>query len=61
VARLEDADTVITDSGLDLAARGQLASAVRRLMLVDVATGAIQTIERGDGRSADPLMRGGDA
>ena len=58
VARLEDADTIITDSGLDPAARSQLASAVRRLMLVDVATGDVQTIERGDGQSAGPLKPG---
>jgi DeoR/GlpR family transcriptional regulator of sugar metabolism len=45
VARLQDADTVITDSGLDQAAQVQLASAVRRLMLVDVASGEIRTFE----------------
>jgi hypothetical protein len=61
VAPLQDADTVVTDSGLDPAARSQLASAVRRLMLVDVATGAIQTIERGDSQSTDPLKPGGNA
>jgi DeoR/GlpR family transcriptional regulator of sugar metabolism len=46
VARLEDADTIITDSGLDQAARSQLASVVRRLMLVDIATGDVETTER---------------
>ena len=61
VARLEDADTIITDNGLDPAARSQLASAVRRLMLVDVATGDVRTIERGDGQSAGPLKPGGRA
>jgi DeoR/GlpR family transcriptional regulator of sugar metabolism len=61
VARLEDADTVITDSGLDLAGRGQLASAVRRLILVDAATGTIQTIERADGQSPETLRPGGNA
>jgi len=55
VARLEDADTIITDTGLNLTARDQLASVVRRLMLVDVATGEVQTIEDDDGRSAGPL------
>jgi DeoR/GlpR family transcriptional regulator of sugar metabolism len=55
VARLEDADTIITDTGLDLTARDQLASVVRRLILVDVATGEVQTIEGDDGRSAGPL------
>jgi hypothetical protein len=52
---------VVTDSGLDLAARSQLAAAVRRLMLVDVATGDVQTFERGDGQSAGPLKLGGRA
>jgi DeoR/GlpR family transcriptional regulator of sugar metabolism len=58
VARLEDADTIITDSGLDPAARIQLASAARRLMVVEVATGDLRTIERGDGQSAGPLKPG---
>jgi DeoR/GlpR family transcriptional regulator of sugar metabolism len=53
VARLEEADTIITDSGLDPAARSQLASTVRRLMLVDVITGEVQTIEREERRSDD--------
>ena len=61
VARLEDADTIITDSGLDPAARSQLASAVRRLILVDVATGDVQTIEGGNGHSTRPLKPGGRA
>lgn len=47
VARLEEADTIITDSGLDLAAQNQLASAVRRLILVDVATGYRRTFLEG--------------
>jgi DeoR/GlpR family transcriptional regulator of sugar metabolism len=55
VARLEDADTIITDSGLDQGARGQLASVVRRLMLVDVATGDVQTIESGGNHTARPV------
>jgi DeoR/GlpR family transcriptional regulator of sugar metabolism len=54
VARLEDADTIITDSGLDLGARSQVASVVRRLMLVDVATGDIETIEGGGSPSTHP-------
>jgi DeoR/GlpR family transcriptional regulator of sugar metabolism len=53
VARLEDADTIITDSELDQAARSQLASVVRRLMLVDVATGDVQTIEGGGGHARE--------
>ena len=55
VARLEDADTIITDSGLDLGARSQVASVVRRLMLVDVATGDVQTIEGGGSHSTRPV------
>jgi DeoR/GlpR family transcriptional regulator of sugar metabolism len=51
VARLEDADTIITDNGLDAIARGQIASSVQRLMLVDCATGEVQTIEGGEGHS----------
>ena len=54
VARLEDADTIITDSGLDLAARSQLASVVRRLMLVDIATGDVETTESGGSASPHP-------
>jgi DeoR/GlpR family transcriptional regulator of sugar metabolism len=50
VARLQDADTVITDSGLDQAAQIQLASSVRRLMLVNVSSGEIRTFE-GQGSS----------
>jgi DeoR/GlpR family transcriptional regulator of sugar metabolism len=59
VARLEDADTIITDTGLDPAARMQLASAVRRLMLVDVATGDVQTIEGGSSHPTPPPRFGG--
>jgi DeoR/GlpR family transcriptional regulator of sugar metabolism len=59
VAPLEEAETVITDAGLDLAARSQLASAVQRLMLVDVATGEVQTIEGGDGNYVHALETGG--
>jgi DeoR/GlpR family transcriptional regulator of sugar metabolism len=59
-ARLEDAETIITDNGLDLAARNQLASVVRRLMLVDVATGEVRTIDGGR-RSAGPLESGDQA
>jgi DeoR/GlpR family transcriptional regulator of sugar metabolism len=55
VARLEDADTIISDSGLDAAACSQLASAVRRVLLVDVATDDVRTIQRGDSSSASPL------
>jgi DeoR/GlpR family transcriptional regulator of sugar metabolism len=59
VARLEDTDTVISDCGLDLAARSQLASAVRRLMLVDVATREAHTIQGGQDTSNHPRELGG--
>jgi DeoR/GlpR family transcriptional regulator of sugar metabolism len=55
VARLEDADTIITDSGLDEGARSQLTSVVRRLMLVDIATGDVQTIEGSGVHSIRPV------
>jgi DeoR/GlpR family transcriptional regulator of sugar metabolism len=58
VARLEDADTIVTDTGLDASARIQISSVVQRLMLVDVATGHTQTIESGDGRTAHPSRPG---
>jgi DeoR/GlpR family transcriptional regulator of sugar metabolism len=61
VARLEDADTIVTDSGLDLAARSHLASAVRRLILVDTTTRDAQTIEGGDGQSTSPIHSRGHA
>jgi len=44
---LGEADTLITDSGLDPEARSQLASAVRRLILVDVISGSRQSFEGG--------------
>ena len=60
VARLEEADTIITDTGLDPAARNQLTTAVRRLILVDPATGDRRTIERGPeaGHSSDVVTPG---
>jgi DeoR/GlpR family transcriptional regulator of sugar metabolism len=59
VARLEQAETIITDAGLDSAARIQLASSVRRLMLVEVASGEIRSIEGGDGQGPPPAWSGG--
>lgn len=54
VARFEDVDTIITDAGLEPAARNQIASLVRRLILVDVATGERNTIESSsDGYAAE--------
>jgi DeoR/GlpR family transcriptional regulator of sugar metabolism len=44
---LSDADTLITDSGLDPAARSQLGSSVRRLIVVDVISGTRRIIEDG--------------
>jgi DeoR/GlpR family transcriptional regulator of sugar metabolism len=45
VGRLEEADTLITDSGLDPSAQSLLSATLRRLILVDVATGERRTIE----------------
>ena len=59
VARLEDAETIVTDTGLDFAARSQISSVVQRLMLVDIATGDTQTIENGDRADSRPLKPGG--
>jgi DeoR/GlpR family transcriptional regulator of sugar metabolism len=37
-ARLDQADILITDAGLDRAARDQLAATTRRLIVVEVAS-----------------------
>jgi len=60
VARLEEAETIITDCGLDPAAQSQLAAAVRRLILVDVSTGQRRTILDGaeDGGPIDEMATG---
>jgi DeoR/GlpR family transcriptional regulator of sugar metabolism len=58
VARLDEADTIITDNGLEPAARSQIAAAVRRLMLVDVATGEVGTTESSDGLAAASRIGG---
>jgi DeoR/GlpR family transcriptional regulator of sugar metabolism len=47
VGRLDGADTIITDSRLDKMARDQIAAAVRRLIVVDVATGDRSVVENG--------------
>jgi DeoR/GlpR family transcriptional regulator of sugar metabolism len=52
VGPLDEADTLITDTGLDAEARTQLLSTVRRLILVDVVTGEQQTIESSDEKRA---------
>jgi DeoR/GlpR family transcriptional regulator of sugar metabolism len=49
---LSDADTLITDSGLDPAARSQLGSSVRQLIVVDVISGTRRTFEDGLERPA---------
>jgi DeoR/GlpR family transcriptional regulator of sugar metabolism len=54
VARLEEADAIISDTGLDAVARQQLTEAVGRLLLVDVATGELRLIEGESGRSTGP-------
>jgi DeoR/GlpR family transcriptional regulator of sugar metabolism len=61
VARLEDADTIVTDSDLSPTARGELAAAVRRLMVVDVATGGTHTIENEDRLPDHPSKPGSPA
>jgi DeoR/GlpR family transcriptional regulator of sugar metabolism len=58
VARLEGADTIITDTGLDPSARDQIRQSVRRLMIVDAADGEVGVIERGEGRDVLPAAGG---
>ena len=60
VARLADADTVITDTGLDSVARSQLASSVRRLILVDVIGHEVHIIEGAEVQPPSPIKSGGD-
>jgi DeoR/GlpR family transcriptional regulator of sugar metabolism len=60
VGRLEEADTIVTDAGLDHTARGQIASVVRRLILVDPTTGERWTVENpGDADGAAHDRSGG--
>jgi DeoR/GlpR family transcriptional regulator of sugar metabolism len=54
IGRLEEAHALVTDSGLDPAAVGELAAAVRRLIIVDVETGEQRCIEGGDGTVSGP-------
>ena len=49
VGRLEEADTIITDAGLDPVARGQVAALVHRLILVDPVTGERWAAENATG------------
>jgi DeoR/GlpR family transcriptional regulator of sugar metabolism len=56
VSRLEDADMVITDVGLDSAARLLISSAVRTLVLVDPDTDAAQVVE-GDPHQSPEAIR----
>jgi DeoR/GlpR family transcriptional regulator of sugar metabolism len=53
IGRLDEADILITDSGLDPADVAQLAGSVQRLILVDVATGERRTLGGEDGPSTD--------
>lgn len=55
VARLEEADTIITDDGLDPDALRQLSNAARRLILVDVAKGERRTIVGGVDEAGSPV------
>ncbi len=54
ICRLEEAHALITDSGLDPASIGPLAAAVRRLVIVDIATGEQRTIDGGRGMASGP-------
>ena len=46
IARMDEADTLITDDQLETAGTQRLASLIRRLILVNVAAGTWRTIER---------------
>ena len=59
VGRLDEADTIITDSGLDPAARSQISGTVHRLIVIDVSTGE-RTIVEDDTEVVSP-GRGGRA
>jgi DeoR/GlpR family transcriptional regulator of sugar metabolism len=48
IGRLQEADALITDAGLDPAAIGPLAAVVRRLIVVDAQTGERRIIDRDD-------------
>lgn len=50
VARLEDADTIVTDSGLDPLVQGQLAAAVKHLIIVNATTSVRSILDRPDER-----------
>jgi DeoR/GlpR family transcriptional regulator of sugar metabolism len=52
VGRLQEADTIITDAGLDPLALSQMAASVRRVILVNASTGERWTVENSpDGKS----------
>jgi len=59
VARLEDADTIISDSGLGASPREQIGAVVRRLILVDASGGGAAEVEQEyeDGVRTDLLGR----
>jgi DeoR/GlpR family transcriptional regulator of sugar metabolism len=52
VGRLAEADTIVTDTGLDRVARTEIAASVHRLILVDAASGERWIVENGN--EADP-------
>jgi DeoR/GlpR family transcriptional regulator of sugar metabolism len=60
VAQLADAETIITDSGMDAAARRQISSVVHRLIVADVETGetTVHIGEDGASEAGQPLARG---
>jgi DeoR/GlpR family transcriptional regulator of sugar metabolism len=53
VARLGEVDTVITDTGMEPSARGQLAAAIHRLIVVDPLSGERRTMLNGSGETRD--------
>jgi DeoR/GlpR family transcriptional regulator of sugar metabolism len=60
VGRLEEADTIITDAGLEANARVQMVTYVRRVILVDAYTGERSIVENSaDARSAASEGPGG--
>ena len=61
VARLEDVDTIITDTGIDPAASSLIASVAHHLILVDAATGERRVVEGVPDGHTTPSGRGGQS
>jgi DeoR/GlpR family transcriptional regulator of sugar metabolism len=57
IGRLQEAQALITDAGLDPTAIGPLAAAVQRLILVDVQTGERRIIEAGGAAAGHGQMQ----